>query len=58
MLHDPESVIIGGDGTYIALSADHLVAVVLGSQSLERWLNDTTTQTQDQVESRLLFIPF
>jgi len=27
----------------VALSADHLVAVVLGGKGLERWLNDTTT---------------
>lgn len=38
----------------VALAADHLLAVVLGSQGLERGLNDTTTETEDQVESRLL----
>jgi hypothetical protein len=36
------------------LSADHLLAVVLGSQSLKRRLDKTTTQTQNQVQSRLL----
>jgi hypothetical protein len=40
--------------TYVALAADGLVAVVLGGKGLERGLNDTTTETEDQVESRLL----
>jgi hypothetical protein len=40
--------------TCVALAADHLVAVVLGGKCLERRLNDTTTETEDQVESRLL----
>lgn len=40
--------------TYVALAADHLVAVVLGGKGLERGLNDTTTETEDQVESGLL----
>lgn len=40
--------------TCVALAADHLVAVVLGGQGLERRLNDTATETEDQVESRLL----
>ena len=40
--------------TCVALAADHLVAVVLGGQGLERGLDDTTTETEDQVESRLL----
>jgi hypothetical protein len=40
--------------TYVALAADHLLAVVLGGESLERRLNDTTTQTEDKVKSRLL----
>ena len=38
----------------VALAADHLVAVVLGSQGLEGGLDDTTTEAEDQVESRLL----
>jgi hypothetical protein len=38
----------------VALAADHLVAVVLGSERLERRLDDATTETEDQVESRLL----
>ena len=40
--------------TYVALAADGLVAVVLGGKSLEGRLNDTTTETEDQVEGRLL----
>jgi len=40
--------------TSVALAADHLVAVELGGKSLERRLNDTTTETEDQVESGLL----
>ena len=42
--------------TYVALSADHLVAVELGGKSLERWLDDTTTETENKVESRFLLI--
>jgi len=38
----------------VALAADHLVAVELGGQSLERGFDDTTTETEDQVEGRLL----
>lgn len=34
----------------VALAADHLVAVVLGGKRLQRRLNDTTTETEDQVE--------
>jgi hypothetical protein len=40
--------------TCVALAADHLIAVVLGSERLERRLDDTATETEDQVESRLL----
>ena len=40
--------------TYVALAADGLVAVVLGGKGLQGRLNDTTTETKDQVESRLL----
>ena len=40
--------------TYVALAADGLVAVVLGGKGLERRLNDTTTEAEDQVEGRLL----
>ena len=40
--------------TCVALAADHLVAVVLGGKRLQRRLNDTTTETEDQVESGLL----
>jgi hypothetical protein len=47
---------VGGTGreTGVALAADHLVAVELGGQSLERGLNDTTTEAEDQVEGGLL----
>jgi len=38
----------------VALAADHLIAVVLGSEGLERGLDDATAQTEDQVERRLL----
>ena len=44
------------DATYVALSANHLIAVVLGGKSLERRLNDTTTQTKDQVKGGLLLL--
>lgn len=40
--------------TYVALSANHLLAVVLGGKGLERWLNDTTTETEDEMQSGLL----
>ena len=40
--------------TGVALAADLLVAVVLAGEHLERGLNDTTTQTEHEVESRLL----
>ena len=43
------------DGTGCLLSANHLVAVVLGGQDSERGLNgDTTTETEHQVERGLL----
>ena len=42
--------------TYVALAADHLVAVVLAGQRLERWLDDTTTETEDKVESGFLSV--
>merc|ERR1712126_502906 len=38
----------------VALAADHLVAVIFLCQHTERRLNDATTQTKDQMESRLL----
>jgi hypothetical protein len=41
-------------GTYVALAADLLVAVVLGGESLQRGLDDATTETEDQVEGGLL----
>ena len=47
---------VGGSGgkSGVALSADHLVAVVLSGQNLQRWLDSTTTQAKDQMESGLL----
>jgi hypothetical protein len=44
----------GSRASYVALAADHLVAVELGGKSLERGLNDTTTEAENQVESGLL----
>ena len=41
-------------GSYVALSADHLVAVELGCKGLKRWLDDTTTETENQMKSRFL----
>lgn len=53
--------LVGGDVryevpriTYVALAANHLFAVELGGQGLQGGLDQTTTQTEDQVESRLL----
>ena len=36
--------------THIAFAADHFLAVVLAGKSLERRLDDTATETEDQVE--------
>ena len=38
----------------IALSADHLIAVVLSSKHLQRGLDSSTTQAKDEMEGRLL----
>lgn len=43
-----------GGFTYVALAADGLLAVVLGGKGLQGRLNDTTTQTEDQVKGGLL----
>lgn len=56
---EPESMLVTphrveSASTYVALSADHLIAVEFGGESLERWLNDTTTKTEDKVKSRFL----
>jgi len=40
--------------TGVALATDHLVTVVLGRQDAQAGLDDSSTQTQDQVEGRLL----
>ena len=40
--------------TYVALPADHLFAVVFAGKGLERWFDDTTTETEDQVKRRFL----
>eukprot|EP00344_Euplotes_crassus_P007962 CAMPEP_0196996160 /NCGR_PEP_ID=MMETSP1380-20130617/2118_1 /TAXON_ID=5936 /ORGANISM="Euplotes crassus, Strain CT5" /LENGTH=78 /DNA_ID=CAMNT_0042412047 /DNA_START=38 /DNA_END=271 /DNA_ORIENTATION=+ len=47
---------VGGAGgeAGIALSADHLIAVVLGGQDLEGGLNHTTAEAEHQVEGGLL----
>jgi len=47
---------VGGPGVEpaVALPTDLLVAPVLGGQDLQRGLDDTTPQPQDQVEGRLL----
>ena len=44
MRHSPSSC------PYVALPADHLLAVVFGGKSLEGWLNDTTAEAKDQVQ--------
>ena len=44
----------GAGNTHVALSADHLVAVVLASQGLQTRLDDTTTETEDEMECRFL----
>merc|ERR1711912_57679 len=38
----------------VALSADELIAVVLLSEDLERWLNNTASESEDQVKGALL----
>ena len=38
----------------VALSADHLLAVVLGGEGLERGLDDATAETEDEVECAFL----
>ena len=49
------SAVLSTEGeTSVALSADHLVAVVLSGEDLEGRLDDTTTQSEDEVEGRLL----
>ena len=40
--------------TYVALSAYHLLAVELGGEGLERWLDNTTTETEHKVQGRFL----
>ena len=40
--------------TGVALSADHLLAVVFGGEGFERGLNDTTSETEDQVKGGFL----
>jgi len=36
--------------TGVALSADHLIAVVLGGQGLERRLDDTTSESENEMQ--------
>jgi hypothetical protein len=47
---------VDGTGVHagIALAANHLILVILAGKNLERRLNDSTTETEDQMESRLL----
>ena len=40
--------------TYVALAANHLVAVKLASKSLERGLDQAATETEDEMECWLL----
>lgn len=40
--------------TYIALSADHLLAVELGGKGLQGGLDDTTGKVEDKVKGGLL----
>ena len=42
------------NGTYVALAADALLAVVFGGKSLERGFDDTTTETEDKVKGGFL----
>lgn len=42
------------ENTYVALPADHFVAVVLTSQGLQTRFDDTATETEDEMESRFL----
>lgn len=52
------SVILCSAGDrYVALAANHLLAVVLRGEGLKGRLYDTTTETKDQVKSRLLKHP-
>ena len=38
----------------VAFTADLLLAIVFGSKGLQRRFDDTATETEDEVESRLL----
>ena len=38
----------------VTFTANRLFTVVLGSQGFQRWLNDTTSQSQDQVQGGFL----
>jgi hypothetical protein len=40
--------------TGVAFPADLLITVVFGGENLEGGLNDSTTETKDEVEGRLL----
>jgi hypothetical protein len=51
LLLDSGECFEGCEETHVALSADHLVAVELGGEGLERGLDDTTTETENKVES-------
>merc|ERR1719251_716495 len=38
----------------VALSADHLIAIVFPGEDCKRWLNDAATESEYQVQRRLL----
>ena len=40
--------------TYVALPADHLIAIVLRGERFERWLDDATTEAEHEMERRFL----
>lgn len=40
--------------TSVAFAADLLLAIIFGSEGLQRRFNDATTKTEDEVEGRLL----
>jgi len=44
----------GWGESYVALAADHLVAVKLRGESLERGLDEATTEAEDQMEGGFL----
>lgn len=37
-------------GSYIAFPANHFIAIVFARKSLERWLDDATSKTEDEMK--------